>query len=139
MKLLPSVFLTLSVLLPCGSFASEEGRPAKPNFVMILADDLGWQDVKCYDIDEPSPMETPNIDALADRGVMFWQGLLTGTDLRTIAVCNHERQPSSASTENPRGGRWPAGAIQQERIPHDRPVVQWQNAGGRDDSSACAG
>ena len=48
-------------------------RPAKPNIVLILADDLGWQDVKCYDIDEPSPMETPNMDALARRGVMFWQ------------------------------------------------------------------
>lgn len=48
-------------------------RPAKPNVVLILTDDLGWQDVKCYDIDEPSPFETPNIDALAKRGVMFWQ------------------------------------------------------------------
>ncbi|MGB7323489.1 MAG: sulfatase-like hydrolase/transferase [Rubripirellula sp.] len=45
----------------------------KPNVVLILTDDLGWQDVKCYDIDEPSPMETPNIDALAKKGVMFWQ------------------------------------------------------------------
>ena len=48
-------------------------RPAKPNVVLILTDDLGWQDVHCYDIDEPSPMETPNIDRLASRGVMFWQ------------------------------------------------------------------
>ena len=23
--------------------------------------------IKCYDIDEPSPMETPNIDALAKK------------------------------------------------------------------------
>lgn len=49
-------------------------RPAKPNVLLLLTDDLGWQDVKCYDIDEPSPTETPNIDALAKRGVMFWQG-----------------------------------------------------------------
>ncbi|KQC31543.1 N-acetylgalactosamine 6-sulfatase [Flagellimonas eckloniae] len=47
-------------------------RP-KPNVVLILTDDLGWQDVKCYDIDEPSPYETPNIDALSKKGVMFWQ------------------------------------------------------------------
>ena len=46
----------------------------KPNVVLILIDDLGWQDVKCYDIDAPSPMETPNIDALAKKGVLFWQG-----------------------------------------------------------------
>jgi uncharacterized sulfatase len=45
-----------------------------PNIVLMLVDDLGWQDVKCYDIDEPSPMETPNIDALAARGVLFRSG-----------------------------------------------------------------
>ena len=54
-----------------GLFAAE--RPAKPNVLFILADDLGWQDVKCYDVDEPTPMETPHIDALAKRGVQFWQ------------------------------------------------------------------
>ena len=52
---------------------ADSPRPAKPNIVLLLTDDLGWQDVKCYDIDEPSPMETPNIDALAKKGVMFWQ------------------------------------------------------------------
>ena len=53
--------------------AATDHRPAKPNVIIILADDLGWQDVKCYDIDEPSPMETPNLDRLATQGVMFWQ------------------------------------------------------------------
>lgn len=48
-------------------------RPQQPNIVLILADDLGWQDVQCYDIDEPCPMETPNIDAFSLRGVKFWQ------------------------------------------------------------------
>nr|WP_168564565.1 sulfatase [Crateriforma spongiae] len=45
----------------------------RPNVVLILVDDLGWQDVGCYDIDDPCPYETPNIDRLADRGVQFWQ------------------------------------------------------------------
>ena len=53
---------------------SEEEKRPQPNVIILLADDLGWQDVKCYDIDEPSPYETPNIDALAKEGVMFWQG-----------------------------------------------------------------
>ncbi|NIL96120.1 MAG: sulfatase-like hydrolase/transferase [Planctomycetales bacterium] len=53
--------------------SAEQARPAKPNVVMILTDDVGWQDVKCYDIDRPSPMETPHLDALANRGVLFWQ------------------------------------------------------------------
>jgi len=46
-------------------------RPSKPNVVLLLADDLGWQDLKCYDIGEPSPYESPNIDAFARRGVLF--------------------------------------------------------------------
>jgi arylsulfatase A-like enzyme len=50
-----------------------DDRPPKPNVIIALIDDLGWQDVKCYDIDGPSPYETPNIDALAKRGVMFWE------------------------------------------------------------------
>ena len=55
-------------------FAEKEApRPAKPNIVLILTDDLGWQDVKCYDIDAPSPMETPHLDALAKKGIKFWQ------------------------------------------------------------------
>jgi uncharacterized sulfatase len=53
---------------------AEDGRPAQPNVILLMTDDLGWQDVGCYDIDEPTPMETPNIDGLARQGVMFWQG-----------------------------------------------------------------
>ena len=66
------VVFTLSLLAATAS-ADEPSRPAKPNIVLILTDDLGWQDVKCYDVDEPSPVETPNLDALAKQGVMFWQ------------------------------------------------------------------
>ena len=67
------MFLSLVIAL-CGlegGVASD--RPEKPNIVLILADDLGWQDVGCYDIDEPSPVETPNLDAFAKKGVKFWQ------------------------------------------------------------------
>ena len=53
--------------------AQADERPSKPNIVLILTDDLGWQDVKCYDVDEPSVMETPNIDLLAKKGVLFRQ------------------------------------------------------------------
>ncbi len=62
-----------SLTLSFGLLMAAIAAPVKPNIVMILVDDLGWQDVKCYDIDEPSPMETPNMDALAKRGVQFWQ------------------------------------------------------------------
>ena len=52
---------------------ADDSRPKQPNIILLLTDDLGWQDVKCYDVDEPSPMETPNMDELAKKGVMFWQ------------------------------------------------------------------
>ena len=61
----------LGCIANCLAFADQV---TKPNVVLILVDDLGWQDVGSYDIDEPTPMETPNIDALAKKGVLFRQG-----------------------------------------------------------------
>lgn len=72
----PTALCLMLLSTPTATSRADErsnGRPQKPNVVLILTDDLGWQDVKCYDIDKPCPMETPNIDALAKKGVMFWQ------------------------------------------------------------------
>jgi len=68
------ILLAISCNAPKGTTTTVDKSRPEPNIVMILADDLGWQDVKCYDIDEPSPYETPNIDKLAKEGVLFWQG-----------------------------------------------------------------
>jgi arylsulfatase len=40
-------------------------RPGSPNIVVIYMDDLGYADIGCYG----SEIETPNIDALASRGL----------------------------------------------------------------------
>jgi arylsulfatase A-like enzyme len=40
-----------------------------PNIVLILADDLGYGDVRCYNADSKVP--TPNIDRLASEGMRF--------------------------------------------------------------------
>jgi arylsulfatase A-like enzyme len=37
-------------------------------------DDLGWQDTNIYNIGKPSPWETPNMEALANEGMLFTQG-----------------------------------------------------------------
>ncbi len=40
---------------------------ARPNVVMLLADDLGSKDIGCYG----GPVRTPNLDGLAERGIRF--------------------------------------------------------------------
>ena len=67
-----SQLLAPAILLALIAFSSL-CHAQKPNVILILVDDLGWQDVKCYDVDEPSPIDTPNLDAFAKRSVMFWQ------------------------------------------------------------------
>ncbi len=41
----------------------------KPNFVIIMADDLGYGDLSCYW--DNSPAKTPNLDEMAKRGIKF--------------------------------------------------------------------
>ena len=67
------ILFSIACALVAISSQAWAARPDRPNIVLILADDLGWQDVKCYDVDEPSPMETPHMDALAQQGLQFWQ------------------------------------------------------------------
>lgn len=43
--------------------------PARPNFLIILADDMGFSDIGCYG----GEIATPNIDRLAAGGVRFTQ------------------------------------------------------------------
>jgi len=47
---------------------SGRGSAEKPNFIIIMADDLGYGDVGCYG---NRTIKTPNIDALAKGGMRF--------------------------------------------------------------------
>src|SRR5689334_23480143 len=42
--------------------------PARPNIIVILADDLGYGDLGCYGA---TKVKTPNVDRLAGEGVRF--------------------------------------------------------------------
>ncbi|MHC4506432.1 MAG: sulfatase-like hydrolase/transferase, partial [Planctomycetota bacterium] len=42
---------------------------AHPNILLILADDLGYGDVACYN--DESKVPTPNLDRLARQGISF--------------------------------------------------------------------
>ena len=54
--------------------------PDAPNVVVIVLDDLGFAQLGCYGSD----LETPNLDALAARGVRF-------TNFHTTAICSPTR------------------------------------------------
>ena len=41
----------------------------RPNIILIMVDDMGWSDIGCYG----SEIETPNIDRLANEGMLFTQ------------------------------------------------------------------
>jgi len=53
-----------------GITACRAARGAKPNIVIILADDLGWSQLGCYG---ETKIRTPHIDRLAAEGTRFTQ------------------------------------------------------------------
>lgn len=46
----------------------------KPNFILFIADDIGWNDLGCYG---NSFVKTPHIDQLANNGLLFQNAYLT--------------------------------------------------------------
>ncbi|MBP8257919.1 MAG: arylsulfatase, partial [Opitutaceae bacterium] len=63
------VLLASLTLLSFGANAHAAAAAARPNIVVILADDLGIGDVSCYNAN--STWKTPNIDRLAREGLLF--------------------------------------------------------------------
>jgi arylsulfatase len=62
-------FLSVALLLPTAVLAAEPAKPARPNVLIFLADDMGFSDLGCYG----SEIQTPNLDGLAKNGVRFTQ------------------------------------------------------------------
>ncbi len=62
--------------------ASAAEPPAKPNILLILADDYGWGSVGCYGARQ---VKTPNLDRLAKEGRRFTQAYAPGS------VCSPSR------------------------------------------------
>ncbi len=72
MKKLFSFTLTLFFVQSALAIPKEQPAPfAKPNVIVIMADDLGFGDLSCYGADS---FETPEIDKLAAGGIRFTNG-----------------------------------------------------------------
>jgi len=80
---------------------------SRPDIIVIMVDDMGYSDLGCYG----GEIETPNIDALAERGVRFTQfyncarccptraSLLTGLYPHRAGIGHMTRQNDSAMTD----------------------------------------
>lgn len=71
------ILLLVAQLMPVAIGSAEQ----RPNVVILLADDLGYQDIGCYG----GPVKTPTLDSLAAKGTRF-------TDFYSgCAVCSPSR------------------------------------------------
>ena len=90
-----SLLVTLGVSVILAFSASlQAASTSRPNVVILLADDLGYQDVGCYG----GPVKTPAIDSLAARGTRFQQ-FYSG-----CAVCSPSRATLMTGRHHIRAG-----------------------------------
>ncbi|KAJ7176078.1 alkaline-phosphatase-like protein [Mycena crocata] len=82
----------------------------RPNFLVIVADDLGFSDLGCYG----SEISTPNIDKIARQGVRF-------TDFHAAAACSPTRAMIMTGTDHHIAG---LGNL-----------IEWTNISGQNDPS----
>lgn len=88
--------IAFAALLLVPYYAAAEQKPSKPNIVFILTDDLGYMDIGANNL--KTFYETPNIDALASRGMRFTQGYAASS------VCSPTRASIMTGRYPPRTG-----------------------------------
>ena len=81
--------LCLSACAPESGSGSQEARDDRPNILLIMADDMGYTDIGSFGAE----IETPNIDALAERGVRF-------SNFHTSVSCSPTRSMLMSGTDN---------------------------------------
>lgn len=107
---------TLSLTAPLNTHAAAQTQPhgqapaitspnARPNIILILADDLGYGDLSCYG---QTRFATPNLDRLAASGTRFTQAYSGATVcapsrcvLMTGLHTGHARVRGNAGNQNP--------------------------------------
>ncbi|KAI4853248.1 alkaline phosphatase-like protein [Aureobasidium sp. EXF-8846] len=65
------------------------GAQKRPNFLVIVADDLGFSDLSCFG----GEIRTPNIDKIASNGIRF-------TDFHAAAACSPSRAMIMTGTDH---------------------------------------
>ena len=90
MKALISLFISiLLVLFGISNLGLAKTTDQRPNFLLVVAADLGWTDIGSFG----SEIKTPNLDELADAGVKF-------TDFHVSVSCSPTRPMLMTGTDN---------------------------------------
>jgi len=90
MKACISFLVSIVILLSGGSnLVLAKITDQRPNFLIIVADDLGWTDIGSFG----SEIKTPNLDTLADAGIKF-------TGFRVSVSCSPTRSMLMTGTDN---------------------------------------
>ncbi|KIK59613.1 hypothetical protein GYMLUDRAFT_169532 [Collybiopsis luxurians FD-317 M1] len=84
----------------------------RPNFLLVVADDLGFSDIGCFGAE----IRTPNLDKLASSGVRM-------TDYHTAAACSPTRAMLLSGTDNHIAGV----GVMSEQKEHD--LARWDVPG----------
>ncbi|GFE83573.1 arylsulfatase [Steroidobacter agaridevorans] len=110
--------IAISLCLGCTTASSASKAPPRPNFIVILADDMGYSDISSYGGEIP----TPNIDALAHTGMRFTQFYNNARCSPTRAALLTGVNPHQAGMGYLSGTQWPASRGTHGRL-DDRAVT----------------
>ena len=128
------ILFSVWLLLPVISFGITAGAASKPNIVVILADDLGIGDVKCYGGDR-CLIETPNLDALAAEGIRFTDAHVTSSICGPSRTALMTGRYSWRFSGPVKGGPW--GFVGPRPHLEDHTLAKLLKRGGYD--TACIG
>ena len=116
MKLWPAVLGFVSMFGCGGAQVEDAASGAPPNIIVILADDLGYNDIGVYGSEI---IETPHIDRLAADGVRLTDGYVAA------AVCSPSRAGLYTGRYQPRFGYEynPTGHDEELGLPTDQTTL----------------
>ena len=114
-----ALLLTVLCLLVC-RLGTAADSPARPNIVILLADDQGWGDLRVHG--NPN-LETPNIDSLARDGALFER-------FYVCAVCAPTRAEFLTGRYHLRGGVLGVSTGQERLDLDERTIAEAFRAAG---------
>jgi arylsulfatase len=89
MRFKAHLIIVLGLLLPACAQDTADQPADRPNFLLVMVDDMGWTDIGCFG----SEIETPHVDTLAKRGVVF-------SDFHVSVSCSPTRSMLLTGTDN---------------------------------------